>query len=225
MAIRALGEIYWQERREYGPAGGRETAERIEGLSQSALGAANPIAKLISDVMAAARDAVPAGTEPDAEALSVRRERILAQPSPLAEELLPDLEATPWPALDHAYGRAIDTPRHLRLLLAEDDRVRDDALDLLGDSLLQEGLVVPALIPALRVVRRLAGDERAPGRARLVAFLTAAAILAAGVDGLQGDDLRAATADLPTFFRYLLSSEADTAVGQAAAQALAEIEG
>lgn len=224
MAIRALGEIYWQERREYGPAGGRETAERIARLSQSALGAANPVAKLISDVLAAARDAVPAGTEPDAEALSVRRERILAQPSELADELLPDLEATPWPALDHAYGRAIDTPRHLRLLLAEDDRVRDDALDLLGDSLLQEGSVVPALLPALRVVRRLAGDERVPGRPRLLAFLTAAAILAAGVDGPKGDELRAATADLPAFLRYLLSSEGDTAVGQAAAQALLEIE-
>jgi hypothetical protein len=224
MAIRALGEIYWQERREYGPAAGRETAERIERLAQSALGAANPVAKMISDVMASARDAVPAGTQPDAEALSIRRERILAQPSPLEGELLSDLGATPWPTLDHAYGRAIDTPRHLRLLLADDERVRDDALDLLGDSLLQEGLVVPALVPALRVVRRLAGDERVPGRPRLVAFLTAGAIEAAGVDGPQGDELRAATADLPGFFRYLLSTEPETAVGQAAVQALAEIE-
>lgn len=224
MAIRALGEIYWQERREYGPAGGRETAERIEGLAQSALGPGNPVAKVISDVLAAAREAVPAGLEPEAEALSTRRERILAEPSPLADELLSDLGATPWPTLDHAYGRAIDTPRHLRLLLAEDERVRDDALDLLGDSLLQEGLVPPATVPAVRLIRRLAGDVRVPGRPRLIAFLTAASVQAASVHGPQGDELRATVADLATFLRYLLSTESETAVGQAAIQALAEVD-
>ena len=224
MSIRALGEIYWQERREYGSAGGRETAERIERLAQSALGAGNPVAKIISDVLRDARDAVPAGMEPEPEALSVRRERILAEPSPLADELLADLGATPWPTLDHAYGRAIDTPRHLRLLLAEDERVRDDALDLLGDSLLQEGSVPPATVPSVRLIRRLAGDVRVPGRRRLIAFLTAAAVQAASVDGRQGDELRATVADLATFLRYLLSTEPDTAVGQAAVQALAEME-
>jgi tetratricopeptide (TPR) repeat protein len=224
MAIRALGEIYWQQRREYGPAGGAETAERIERLAQSALGAGHQVAQLISDVLGEARAAVPAGMEPEPEALSVRRERILAGPSPLVDELLADVDATPWPTLDHAYGRAIDTPRHLRLLLAEDERVRDDALDLLGDSLLQEGIVPPATVPAVRLIRRLAGDGRVPGRPRLIAFLTAAAVQAASVDGPQGDELRATVADLPTFLRYLLSTEPDTAVRQAANQALAEIE-
>ncbi|HEX9633874.1 MAG TPA: tetratricopeptide repeat protein [Candidatus Limnocylindria bacterium] len=224
MAIRALGEIYWQERREYGPAGGRETADRIERLAQSALGAGNRVAQMISDVLSAARAAVPAGLEPEAEALSIRRERIIAEPSPLADELLSDLGATPWPALDHAYGRAIDTPRHLRLLLTEDERVRDDALDLLGDSLLQEGLVPPATVPAVRLIRRLAGDARVPGRPRLIAFLTAAAVQAASVEGPPGDELRATMVDLPSFLRYLLSTEPETAVGQAAVQALAEIE-
>jgi tetratricopeptide (TPR) repeat protein len=224
LAIRTLGEIYWQERREYGPAGGRQTAERIERLAQSALGAGHQVAQMISDVMSAARAATPAGLEPEPEALSVRRERILAEPSPLVDELLSDLGATPWPTLDHAYGRAIDTPRHLRLLLAEDERVRDDALDLLGDSLLQEGMVPPATVPAVRLIRRLAGDGRMPGRPRLIAFLTAAAVQAASVDGQQGDELRAALADLPTFLHYLLSTERDTPVGQAALQAIAEIE-
>lgn len=223
VAIRALGEIYWQQRREYGPAGGRETADRIERLAQSALGADSPVARMISDIVAASREAA-AGTAPDVEALSVRRERILAEPSPLVDELLSDLGATQWPSLDHAYGRAIDTPRHLRLLLADDERVRADALELLGESLLHEGSAYPATVPALRLVRRLAGDGRVPARPQLIAFLTGAARVARGVEGPPGEELRGTVADLPAFLRYLISTEGDSQLAQAAIQALSEIE-
>ena len=170
LAIRALAEVFWQERREYGPAGGRETAARIESLARDALGGESAIGRLLQDVFAAAREA-SAGVEPDDPPLSVRRERILAEPDPLVDELLPDLDATPWPTLDHAYWPAVDTPLHLRLLLADDEWVRDDSLWLLGESLFHQGSVYPATEPALRIVRRLAGDDRVPGRARLIAFL------------------------------------------------------
>jgi tetratricopeptide (TPR) repeat protein len=226
LTIRALGEIYWQERREYGPAGGLATADRIERDAQAALGPGHPVAHMISDIITTAREAAAQpGVEPYPEALSVRRERIMAAPSPLADELLAELEATAWPTLDHAYGPAIDTPRHLRLLLADDEHVRGDALDLLSASLVLPGAVFPATAPAVRLVRHLVGDARVPGRPRLLGFLDAARKAAGVADGPFADEVRAAVADLPTLLRYLLSSESEPAVVEAADQLLAELEG
>jgi hypothetical protein len=173
LAIRAFGEVYWQERREYGPAGGRETAARVEALVRDALGEENAVYQVVQGILDAAREAVPAGTEPEHPPLSARRERFLAEPNALADELLFDLDDTPWPTLDHTYGPAIDTPIHLRLLLADDERLRNDALELLGDSLLHQGSVYSATVPAVRLVRRLSADERVPGRGELAAFLGA----------------------------------------------------
>jgi tetratricopeptide (TPR) repeat protein len=218
LTIRALAEIYWQERREYGPAGGRETATRIERDAAAILGEAHPAARFIRDIIAAAREAIPAGAEPDIEPLSVRRERFLNQPSALADELLADLAATPWTTTDHAYGRAIDTPRHLRLLLADDERLRDDSLNLLAESLLHEESLYPATAPAIKVIRRLVGDARVPGRPRLIHFLGLVVKVTGKADGPHAGEVRDVLADLPALLRYLASSDADPAVVDAASE-------
>lgn len=192
LAIRALGEVYWQERREYGPAGGGETASRISTLMRDALGEESSVSRVVLDVIAAARESVPPGMEPEDPPLSIRRERILAEHDPLRAELLFDLDATPWPSLDHAYGPAIDTPMHLRLLLTDDDRVRDDALELLGESLLHQGSVCAATAPAVRLIRRLANDERVPGRDRLTSFLVETTAIARAASGPYAAELIAA---------------------------------
>jgi tetratricopeptide (TPR) repeat protein len=171
LAIRALAEVYWQERREYGPAGGTETAARIELLARDAIGEQGTLGRLLQVVFAAARESVPPGTQLDEVPLSARREQILAEPDPLVDELLPDLDAVPWATLDHAYGPALDTPLHLRLLLATDDRVREDSLELLAESLLHQETVYPATIPAARFMQRLGEDPRVPGRDRLLDLL------------------------------------------------------
>jgi tetratricopeptide (TPR) repeat protein len=225
LTIRALAELYWQQRREFGPAGGRETADRILQQVETALGSDSPAANLLGQVLRAARAEMPAGVEPWDEALSARRERILSAPSPIAEELLSEVVAIRWATLQHAFGPAIDTPRHLRLLLAHDDQVRDDALDLLGESLLHQGSVYTATVPAMRAVRRLAGDRRVPGRHRLVAFLMGGVEASRGAEGPSADELRSVLADLPTLLRLLVSADGEPAVTQAAAQALAELEG
>ena len=173
-SIRALAEVYCQERREYGPAGGRETATRIEALARDVLGDTSELFGLLQSVMRTARETVPPGTEPEATPLSALREQALVESSRLSDELLADLDDTPWPALDHAYGPAIDTPVHLRLLLADEERVRTDALGLLAASLLHDDSGYSATEPALRFVRRLASDDRVPGRVDLIAFLEAA---------------------------------------------------
>lgn len=223
LTLRAVAEIYWQERREYGLAGGRETAARIERDAAAILGESNPAARFIRDVLAAARAAIPSGAEPDAEPLSARREGFLATPDPLAEELLADLSAAPWRDLDHAHGRAIDTPRHLRLLLADDERLRDDSLDLMAESLLHQRAVYPATAPAIRLIRRLAGDPRVPGRPRLIRFLGVAAGVVGQATGQHGAEAREALADLPALLRYLASSDADPAVVEAASEVIATV--
>jgi tetratricopeptide (TPR) repeat protein len=225
LTIRALGELYWQQRREFGPAGGRETADRIQQQAQTALGSESHAARLLGEVFGAARAEITAGSEPWDEALSLRRERILLAPTPIADELLSEVAGTPWATLQHTYGPAIDTPRHLRLLLADDEQVRDDALDLLGASLLQEGTVYSATVPAMRAVRRLAGDHRVPGRARLIAFLMGGVEASRGAEGPAADEMRSVLADLPTLLRFLVSSDDEPAVTRVAAQALGDLEG
>ena len=167
LAIRALAEVYWQERREYGPAGGMETAARIEALARDAIGQQGPLGALLHAVFASAREAVPPGAQPDDIPLSKRRERALADRVPSVEDFEPEIEAVPWATLDHAYGPGLDTPLHLRLLLATDERVREDALELLAESLLHQGTTYSATAPALRIMGRMAADERVPGCGRI----------------------------------------------------------
>jgi hypothetical protein len=224
VTIRALGELYWQQRREFGPAGGRETADRILRQVETALGSDSPAAHLLDEVLGAARAQIPAGSKPWDEALSARRERILAAPSPIADELLSEVAGMPWPTLHHAFGPAIDTPRHLRLLVAADEHVRDDALNLLGESLLSEGSVSTATVPAMRAVRRMVGDVRVPGRHRLIVLLTGGVLAARSAQGPAADELRSVLADMPALMRYLISSDADPAVTEAAMRALRELE-
>ena len=196
LAIRALAEVYWQERREYGPAGGMETAARIEALARDAIGVEGALGRLLQAVFAAARESA-AGTEPDEIPLSLRRERSLADPDPLVDELLPDLETVPWSTLDHAYGPALDTPLHLRLLLAVDERVRDDSLELLAESLIHQETVYPATIPAARFMRRLVDDERVPGRDGVLALLAFAAEVAHDGSGPLHTELAEVLNELP----------------------------
>jgi hypothetical protein len=54
--IDALCDLYWQERREHGPAGGRETAARIDELLR-ALGQPATLFEGADAVIAAARKA------------------------------------------------------------------------------------------------------------------------------------------------------------------------
>src|SRR5262245_16950697 len=73
--------------------------------------------------------------------------------------MLEELAAIDWHAVEHAYGPADDTLRHLRALLAEDDNAFEHSLDELWASICHQGSVyeascaaVPFLIEILRHV-------------------------------------------------------------------------
>jgi tetratricopeptide (TPR) repeat protein len=218
LAVRAVGEQYWQELREYGPAGGRETAQRIRELTQRTLGEANPVVSLVTDAIDRARESLPPDARPDAERLWLRRERFLAMPTPLAGELLAGLGAVEWRALDHAYGKALDSPQHLRVLLSNDERLRLDSLQLLAESILHQGSVYPATAPAMRFVRRLVADPRVPGRPELIGLLAAAQRAAAGDKGLAAE-----LGDVSSLLGHLAASDPDPQVAEAAVRAMEEL--
>lgn len=62
------------------------------------------------------------------------------------------LDATDWSKLHHAYGRATDTPEHLRALLRDDAESRKNALEHLWSAIIHQGTPWTATGPAALVV-------------------------------------------------------------------------
>ncbi|NOK04601.1 hypothetical protein HNV27_23995 [Myxococcus xanthus] len=90
---------------------------------------------------------------------------------------IPALDATDWSRLVHAYGRATDTPEHLRSLLIEDAEARGAAMQHLWSAIIHQGTVFPATAPVALVILGLLDDARLdageePVRAELLLFLT-----------------------------------------------------
>ncbi|HEY0681188.1 MAG TPA: hypothetical protein VGD45_02560 [Steroidobacter sp.] len=87
------------------------------------------------------------------------------------------LEDIDWKRLHHAYGRATDTPDHLRALLGEDSEARKEALDHLWSAIIHQGTLYPATGPVARVIAGLLTDARIDRgksiRPDLLAFLAA----------------------------------------------------
>ncbi|WP_020474742.1 HEAT repeat domain-containing protein [Zavarzinella formosa] len=86
------------------------------------------------------------------------------------------LEKTDWSRLHHAYGRATDTPGHLRALLDGDDDARKAALSHLNGAIMHQGTPWTATEPVALVVAGLLSDERTePVRSHLLSFLVSVA--------------------------------------------------
>jgi hypothetical protein len=91
-----------------------------------------------------------------------------------------------WGRLQHAYGRATDTPAHLHALEFGDIAARAAALDHLDIAVLHQGFPETATAPAVRAVTALLADGRAhPDTVEaLLEFLGYAAL---SVTGLADD--------------------------------------
>lgn len=82
------------------------------------------------------------------------------------------LEDTDWAALTHAYGRATDTPGHLRALVGDDDTARRAAMDHLWSAIIHQGtpwLATPRV--ALFVAEHLTDPQVDDIRDQLLSFL------------------------------------------------------
>ncbi|MBO0759245.1 MAG: hypothetical protein J2P54_25680 [Bradyrhizobiaceae bacterium] len=90
------------------------------------------------------------------------------------------MEWTDWSKLHHTYGRATDTPNHLRALLNDDSEARKNALSHLCSAVIHQGKPWTATGPAALVVAGMMADERIdcgslPVRRQLLTFLVSVA--------------------------------------------------
>ncbi|MEO1295362.1 MAG: hypothetical protein AAFW75_06075 [Cyanobacteria bacterium J06636_16] len=63
--------------------------------------------------------------------------------------LLENLDTVPWSTLYHAYGKARDTPCHLKNLASEDKSIRTEAYDILSVTIVHQGSVYEAAVHAI----------------------------------------------------------------------------
>ena len=111
------------------------------------------------------------------------------------------LATTDWWRLHHAYGRASDTPGHLRALLGDDPKGRDEAIDHLFSAIIHQETPWTATGPVALVVAGLLVDERIDRvetmRAEMLQFLVCVAEVAASVRTMTADlERKAAAFDL-----------------------------
>ena len=101
------------------------------------------------------------------------------------------LERTDWSRLYHAYGRATDTPGHLRALSEWEEGPRTKALSHLWSAIIHQGTPWTATGPAALFIAGLLSDRRfdralEPIRAELFSFLVSVAEVA----GLSDEDVK-----------------------------------
>jgi hypothetical protein len=111
------------------------------------------------------------GGRPAGPSLSERREAALAAVTASPDGPLAGLEEVDWHSLRHCYGPADDVPNLLRLLLADDEQVRQDAWQELSNSLWHQGDVYQATSYAVPFLLRMLQAEDTPEKAGLLAFL------------------------------------------------------
>ena len=114
------------------------------------------------------------------------------------------LEHTDWSRLRHAYGRATDTPGHLRALLLDDLESRKEAKSHLWSAIIHQGTPWTATGPAALVLAGLLSDERIdrgePTRDNLLSFFLVSVAEIPVHAGLSNDELeRMASYDIEPF--------------------------
>jgi hypothetical protein len=93
------------------------------------------------------------------------------------------LESTDWSGLQHAYGRATDTPDHLRAFVTGNTESREKAMDHLWSAIIHQGTPYTTTGPAALVIAGLLFNERLDSpdesiRADLLSFLVSVARVA-----------------------------------------------
>jgi hypothetical protein len=96
--------------------------------------------------------------------------------------MLEGLGEVDWSRLTHAYGRADDTPDHLRALLSDEPEARGEGLHELFSSLCHQGTIYDASAAAARFIAEIARAEAAHPRVRVEALWLLDCIASGGRD-------------------------------------------
>jgi len=124
--------------------------------------------------------------------LSVRKEQALANIPDERSGVLAGLDQIDWHKLQHAYGPADDVPIHLKLLLSNDNDVEDSAWKFMYNTLLHQGSLYPATLPAIPFLIRMLEQGEPPDRREIIRFF-----LAIVDENYFGEDEEDESADLP----------------------------
>jgi hypothetical protein len=90
--------------------------------------------------------------------------------------MLEDLDQIRWASLEHAHGKATDTPRWLRKLATGDTRSKEEAIGALSDSLSHQGARYPATVRALPFLLEIVGAPGAELKAEILRVVVECAV-------------------------------------------------
>lgn len=89
---------------------------------------------------------------------------------------LEGLNAVPWSALHHAYGKAKDVPEQIRALLHPNEQTRREVLFSFSSNIFHQGSRYTATVAAIPFFIELLHYEGVPGREGILDLLTFMAI-------------------------------------------------
>jgi tetratricopeptide (TPR) repeat protein len=176
ITTQALTELMMAQIYEYGDHAGQETQERLLAGMIETLGEDDPHVQMIRGSIERIREYAPEEEDRlDGLSRSERREEALAEPNPLADELLADVATVDWANLDHAYGSAADVPELLRLVLADNQELREEGFEALFSNIWHQGTVYEASAYAVPFLLRMLADPRTPDRYGVLNLLSSLA--------------------------------------------------
>jgi tetratricopeptide (TPR) repeat protein len=179
----AMSNLYQRTQYEYGKEAAYPFLMHIYDLREINIGADFPTAasRTIKEQVEKLASLSKTRGPQQGPSLSERIEAALAKTPPDPQGVLAGLEDVDWQSVRHAFGLAIDTPQHIRLLLSEDELVRADAWEALANSIFHQTTfyeATPIVIPFLVRMLELDGP---PDRFEVLIFLEQMAECAAAL--------------------------------------------
>jgi hypothetical protein len=179
MTIMALGDLMSKVSYEYGLGAAMPLQAQMLQAMEETLGSEDPYVLMarqsFEQMQSSLSESSHGAAQPSNASRSERREQALAALPAEHEDLLAGLDDVDWHSLHHASGPADDVPRLLRLLLSDDEAVRDDAWETLYSNVWHQGTVYEASAYVVPFLLRMLGSDGPPGQMSLLHFLSALA--------------------------------------------------
>ncbi len=182
----AMSNLQFRYDYEYGPAKSLPLLEQIHKIQEETLGPDDPNVKMSRETLSRIKASVEKrkGSEiiPQRSRSQKREDALKSLPQDRLA-LLAGIDEIPWHDLNHAYGPADDVPDLLRMLLADDQSVRDDAWERLFGNIWHQGDIYEASAYAVPFLLRMLSYDGPPEKEELLNLLSA---LADGHSMLEG---------------------------------------
>ena len=176
--VAALTDLAMRYYEEYDLEASLPLQEQILKLMEDTLGPDDYNVVMMRDSLNRWRDSSAPSQHPDQQPRLSRSEKLERALATLPLEpvaLLTGLDDIHWHDLQHAYGPADDVPNLLRMLLADDESVRDNAWQRLYSSVIHQGTVYEASAFVVPFILKMLVSDGPPDKADLLQFLASLA--------------------------------------------------